>query len=117
MPKQEDSVMKKDEWLLCPVCKCKTRTRIRRDTTLLNFPLFCPKCKHDTLVNVEQLNTIIIKEPDAEPIIYGIFHDYRLILFIYKNLRKQSDYFSASFDSDIHFAITVTTHAQQLKNK
>ncbi|MDR2047239.1 MAG: cysteine-rich KTR domain-containing protein [Clostridiales bacterium] len=37
--------MNKDEWLLCPVCKSKTRTRLRQDTTLTNFPLYCPKCK------------------------------------------------------------------------
>jgi ribosomal protein L44E len=57
--------MDKEEWLLCPVCKSKTRTRIRGDTTLTNFPLFCPKCKQETLVNVQKLNMSIIKEPDA----------------------------------------------------
>ena len=55
-----------DEWLLCPVCKNKTRIKLRQDTTLLNFPLFCPKCKQETLVEVKQLNTNIIKEPDAK---------------------------------------------------
>ena len=58
--------MEKENWLLCPVCKSKTRTRIRHDTTLTNFPLFCPKCKQETLVNVQQLNTSVIKEPDAK---------------------------------------------------
>ncbi len=36
-----------------------------RDTTLTNFPLFCPKCKQETLVNMKELNTEIIKGPDA----------------------------------------------------
>ena len=58
--------MEKDGWLLCPVCKNKTRTKLRKDTKLLNFPLFCPKCKQETLINVEELNIKIIKEPDAE---------------------------------------------------
>ena len=57
--------MDKDDWLLCPVCKNKTRTKIRNDTVLLNFPLFCPKCKKEILVNVQQMNITIIKEPDA----------------------------------------------------
>jgi uncharacterized protein YbaR (Trm112 family) len=57
--------MNKSEWLLCPVCKGKTRTRIRDDTTLTNFPLFCHKCKRETLVNVQKLNIYIIKEPAA----------------------------------------------------
>jgi len=58
--------MDKAEWLLCPVCKNKTRIKLRQDTMLANFPLFCPKCKQETLVNVQQLNTSIIKEPDAK---------------------------------------------------
>lgn len=32
------------EWVYCPICKNKTRTKIRKDTELINFPLFCPKC-------------------------------------------------------------------------
>jgi len=56
----------KGEWLLCPVCNSKTRIKLRHDTTLTNFPLFCPKCKRETLVNVRQLNMTIITEPDAE---------------------------------------------------
>ena len=36
--------MEKEEWILCPVCRNKTRIKIRGDTVLENFPLFCPKC-------------------------------------------------------------------------
>jgi transcription elongation factor Elf1 len=53
------------EWLLCPVCGNKTRVKIRMDTVLENFPLFCPKCKQEKIVNVKQLNISVIKEPDA----------------------------------------------------
>ena len=58
--------MDKSKWILCPVCGNKTRNRIREDTELKNFPLFCPKCKQETLVNVNELNIIVIKEPDAQ---------------------------------------------------
>ena len=58
--------MRKHEWLMCPICKNKTRIKVRYDTVLTNFPLFCPKCKQETLINVEQLNIIVIKEPDAQ---------------------------------------------------
>ena len=34
---------------------------MREDTILENFPLFCPKCKQETLINVKQLNTSIIE--------------------------------------------------------
>ncbi|HAQ40057.1 MAG TPA: conjugal transfer protein [Clostridiales bacterium] len=49
-----------------PVCKNKTRLQIREDTELKNFPLFCPKCKQETLINITQLNMSVIKEPDAK---------------------------------------------------
>ncbi|MFP3152938.1 cysteine-rich KTR domain-containing protein [Lachnospiraceae bacterium ZAX-1] len=58
--------MSEADWLLCPVCKSKTRIKLRKDTTLLNFPLLCPKCKQETLLNVKHLNTFVIKEPDAK---------------------------------------------------
>lgn len=53
------------KWVLCPICENKTRTKIRHDTVLKNFPLFCPKCKQETLISVKELNTSVIKEPDA----------------------------------------------------
>lgn len=40
-------------WLLCPVCQSKTRIMIRPDTILINFPLFCPKCKREMLIHVK----------------------------------------------------------------
>ena len=58
--------MKIEKWLLCPVCQSKTRLKLREDTILINFPLYCPKCKQETLINVKQMNMSIIKEPDAQ---------------------------------------------------
>ena len=55
-----------EKWVLCPVCNSKTRLKIREDTELKNFPLFCPKCKTETLINLKQLNMSVIKEPDAQ---------------------------------------------------
>ncbi|KOM98669.1 conjugal transfer protein [Clostridium botulinum] len=54
------------KWLLCPACGNKTRQRIREDTELKNFPLYCPKCKQETLIKVQQLNISAIKEPDTK---------------------------------------------------
>ena len=54
------------EWVRCPVCGSKTRNRIREDTVLINYPLYCPKCKHETIINVQQMNISVIKEPDAQ---------------------------------------------------
>lgn len=57
---------KPDKWLLCPICKRKTRVRIREDTVLQNFLLFCPKCKRESLVNVKQYHITLLSEPDAK---------------------------------------------------
>lgn len=57
--------MEKNKWILCPVCNSKTRLQIREDTELRNFPLYCPKCKQETLIDVKKLQVTIIKEPDA----------------------------------------------------
>lgn len=58
--------MEKETWLLCPICKNKTRIKLREDTELKNFPLFCPKCKQEMLISVKQQNITILKEPDAQ---------------------------------------------------
>lgn len=42
--------MLKNEWIRCPVCGSKTRDRLREDTVLKNYPLYCPKCKQDTCI-------------------------------------------------------------------
>lgn len=54
------------EWVLCPVCGNKTRIQVRKDTELKNFPLYCPKCRRETLINIKELKMTIIKEPDAK---------------------------------------------------
>jgi len=57
--------MKKSEWIHCPICGNKTRDRIREDTILKNYPLYCPKCKQETLIKAENLKIAVIAEPDA----------------------------------------------------
>ena len=54
-----------EKWILCPQCENKTRMKIRDDTELKNFPLFCPKCKKETLIDLIQGN-IIINKLDAK---------------------------------------------------
>ncbi len=52
-------------WIPCPVCESKTRVKVNADTVLLNFPLYCPKCKKETRIDVIQLKMTLSKEPDA----------------------------------------------------
>ena len=57
--------MTKIEWVLCPICSNKTRIKIRPDTVLENFSLFCPKCKKESLIDVKNFEVKVI-EPDAQ---------------------------------------------------
>ena len=47
--------MEKTEWIRCPVCGNQTRLQIREDTELKNFPLYCPKCRQESLINAMNL--------------------------------------------------------------
>ena len=50
------------EWIHCPVCGNKTRLQIRTDTELKNFPLYCPKCKQESLIDAKNLQITVIKK-------------------------------------------------------
>ena len=66
IPKMKNKIKGNEQLLRCPVCNNKTRTKAFSDTILLNFPLFCPKCKQETFVNVQELNLMIINKSDAK---------------------------------------------------
>lgn len=53
-------------WILCPICGNKTRIKVREDTELRKFPLFCPKCRQENLINVSKLKITVVKEPDTK---------------------------------------------------
>ena len=40
--------------------------KLREDTVLENFPLFCPKCKQEALISIKHMRITVIKEPDAQ---------------------------------------------------
>lgn len=58
--------MIKTEWILCPLCRHKTRVKIRADTELKNFPLFCPKCKQESLLEVKHLQIKLQQEENKK---------------------------------------------------
>ena len=63
--KTNGNITLKTTWLLCPIYNSKSRVKLRYDTILKNFLLFCPKCKQEILIIVYQLSVSIIKKPDA----------------------------------------------------
>ena len=56
----------KQEWVYCPVCGNKTRLRLREDTVLTHFPLFCPKCKKESLIDAKEYVVKEIKPIDKQ---------------------------------------------------
>lgn len=58
-------MLHKIEWVYCPICGNKTRNKIREDTILRNYPLYCPKCRHETLIKAKNFQLTVITEPDA----------------------------------------------------
>lgn len=55
------------EWVRCPVCGNKTRLQIRVDTELKNFPLYCPKCKQESLIDAKDLQVTVIRKEKVLP--------------------------------------------------
>ena len=53
--------MNTNDWIKCPVCKNKTRVQMRPDTELKNFPLFCPKCKQESLIEAKNLQVTVVR--------------------------------------------------------
>ncbi len=43
----------KKRWVLCPLCGAKTRLQLLSETELKAFPLFCPKCKRESIINAK----------------------------------------------------------------
>jgi len=56
-----------ERWVLCPLCGAKTRLRLLRRTVLREFPLFCPKCRRESIINAQnyEIETVIC-QPDAQ---------------------------------------------------
>lgn len=45
-------------WVRCPICNGKTRIKVYQETVLVHFPLYCPKCKKETKIDVVQLKMV-----------------------------------------------------------
>ena len=55
-----------EKWVLCPVYGAKTRLRLLQRTVLKDFPLFCPKCRQERIINARNFQIEIIDQPDAK---------------------------------------------------
>ena len=58
--------MRESEFVRCPCCGEKTRTKIRGDTILIWHLLYCAKCKKEFLVNVYNKSITVLEGPNAK---------------------------------------------------
>lgn len=55
---------KETYWIRCPICKGKTRIKVYADSVLVKVPLYCPKCKHTTCIDVVDRKFVCHPESD-----------------------------------------------------
>jgi len=53
------------KWVLCPACNNKTRLQIRQNTKVENLPLYCPKCKIESIINIHDLEISVVESTEA----------------------------------------------------
>ena len=61
---EKGGVWEKEKWVLYPISNNKNRIKMRPDTVLENFTLYCPKCKQETTINVTGQN-VVVKSQEA----------------------------------------------------
>ena len=47
------------QWVFCPCCGANTRLQLLRQTELRAFPLFCPKCSKETMINARHFQVSV----------------------------------------------------------
>ena len=52
------------DWLLCPLCKRKTKVKILYETILLHFPLYCPRCKKESIISAVE-DRMLLEESES----------------------------------------------------
>ena len=55
-----------EKWVLCPACGAKTRLWLLQRTVLRDFPLFCPKCKRESIINARSFQIELADQPDTK---------------------------------------------------
>jgi len=54
------------QWLCCPNCGAKTKIGVYFETTLVIFPLYCSRCKTETIISGRNYNMMLNKEVHKE---------------------------------------------------
>ena len=85
--------MMKCEWILCPVLwEQNPKENLGRTIVWNNYPLYCPKCRQERLIKVDNLKITVIKEPDAIRRAMELWNNSRIIgsfLFVFERIVYQ----------------------------
>lgn len=54
-----DGVRMPFRFLPCPICGMETRTKVLAETVLIRYPLFCARCRQETLVDVVKMKMVL----------------------------------------------------------
>ena len=54
----------KFRFLPCPICGTQSDTKVLRETVLVRYPLFCAKCRQETLVDVIKMKMVLSDSTD-----------------------------------------------------
>ena len=60
--------MTDEKWLLCPICGAKTRLQLLERTVLRYLPLFCPKCRRESIISASnfQIENVYLPGTNAQ---------------------------------------------------
>jgi len=53
-------------FVCCPLCGGKTRAKLLPETVLINYPLFCPKCKREIVISAERGQIVEVRGINCE---------------------------------------------------
>ena len=51
-------------FLPCPICGTQSDTKVLPETVLVRYPLFCAKCRQETLVDVVKMRMVLSDSTD-----------------------------------------------------
>ena len=54
-------------FLPCPICETQTDTKVLNETILIRYPLFCAKCRQETLVDVVKMKMVLSDSEKSQP--------------------------------------------------
>ena len=60
----ESNMQRTFRFLPCPICGTQSDTKVLPETVLVRYPLFCAKCRQETLVDVVQMKMVLSDSTD-----------------------------------------------------